>query len=572
MEHIDYVLNLMRFAFRANRLLYLSIAVSIFSVAIELLALSSLLPLLEFAAGKSPSADGIIMRALTLWKGAVSEEALLWLFMMLLTVRISTQIIGQALAMFLGRRVLAQLCSKAFEQVLDRLNIRELNEKSIGFYISLAGDESYRASNLVMSITQFASTAVLAVLYFFAIARFSPLTAVLILAFSLFTIIALYKVAKVSQRWGNQITELSRKANSIFLDSMNNIKAVRAFSAEKYVKNIQRKLIFGYAKTQFLIELVALLSKMLPILLLLLISGIWFASSSHAVGGSNVAFIVTLIVYLMRFFPTVGQGVTLLIKIVADAKSGRDVTEFLGSQHVDQSASAHPLGEVRQIDLLELGFSYGQGGKKKILKGVNLKFEQGKSYALVGKSGVGKSTLVDLMLKFYLPSAGEVYLNNEPVTDIADFEIRKRIILVSQEAAIFDDTVINNVRLGMEASLDEVHAACKGADIHDVIESMAEGYNTRLQYQGKNLSGGQRQRIAIARALLRNPDVLIFDESTSALDKATQEKVVENILRGGVNKIVIFVTHDPYIMQRVDQVIDMGKVNAAHRTQLPHPH
>jgi ABC-type bacteriocin/lantibiotic exporter with double-glycine peptidase domain len=106
-----------------------------------------------------------------------------------------------------------------------------------------------------------------------------------------------------------------------------------------------------------------------------------------------------------------------------------------------------------------------------------------------------------------------------------------------------------------------VRAACVNAHIHEVIESMADGYNTRLQYQGKNLSGGQRQRIAIARALLRKPDVLIFDESTSALDKATQQKVVENILREYSNKIVIFVTHDPHIMKRVDEVVDLEKIN-----------
>ena len=114
----------------------------------------------------------------------------------------------------------------------------------------------------------------------------------------------------------------------------------------------------------------------------------------------------------------------------------------------------------------------------------------------------------------------------------------------------------------MDASLSAVQAACDRACVHEVIEEMADGYNTRLQYQGRNLSGGQRQRIAIARALLRKPDVLILDESTNALDKLTQERVVENVLQEYSKKIVIFVTHDPSIIKRVNEIVDLESINS----------
>lgn len=572
MRNLEYVVNLMRFAFRANPLLYLSMVVSMLSVAIELLAMSSLFPLFQLVSGSVPSTDGIIAQLISMMGVAVSAQALLWAFLALFAIRIITQLVGQSLSLYLGKRVMAQLCSGAFERIIHSSSIREINEKSIGFYISLAGDESFRASTLVISLTQFISTAALALLYFAAIAKYSLVVAGLILLFSLGSLIMLYRVTKLSHRLGGQQTEESRRAGTLFLDSLNNIKAVRSFSAENYVVKIHRAMMFSYTKTLFWIEELSLSTRLVPILLLLLLFGMWLAWSAQALANVGLAFVVTMIVYLMRFFPTVGQGVALLMRIVSDAKSGKDVTAILGSPQIDQSGFAHLVDDIHQIGLQEVGFSYAQGGKKKVLKGVSLKFEQGRSYALVGKSGVGKSTLIDLMLKFYLPTAGRICMNDEPISGVPDCEIRKKVILVSQEAAIFDDTVINNVRLGMDASIDEVHAACKGAEIHEVIEGMADGYDTRLQYQGKNLSGGQRQRIAIARALLRKPDVLIFDESTSALDKATQEQVVGNILREYAGKIVIFVTHDPHVMERVDEVIDLGKINAAYQPHTADPH
>ena len=561
MKHLDYVLSLTKFAFKANPLLYLSIAISLCSVVIEVLAMSSLLPLFSLVSGGAPATNGIIVRTLILLRFAVSAKALLWAFTILLAVRILTQLMGQSLSMYLGKRVMAQLGSRAFEQIVNKLSITKISEKSIGFYISLAGDESFRASTLVISLTQFVNTAVLSLLYFAAIAHYSLATAGLIMTFMLCSLIVLFRVVKVSHRLGGRQIEESRKASSIFLDSLNNIKAVRAFSAEKYVTGIYRAMMYGYTRTLFLVDEVSLLAKLVPVLLLILISSVWLAWRGQSIESVGLAFIVTMIVYLVRFFPTVGQGVTLLMKIASDAKSGKDVTAILDTKLPVQPGSSRTLGDIEKIDLRDVSFSYDESAKKKILQGVNLKFEQGKSYALVGKSGVGKSTLVDILLKFYLPTAGHLYINNESISEVADSEIRKKIILVSQEAAIFDDTVINNICIGMEATLSEVQSACMAAYIHDVIEGMAEGYNTRLQYQGKNLSGGQRQRIAIARALLRKPDVLIFDESTSALDKVTQEQVIENILREYSNKIVIFVTHDPHIMKRVDEIVDFGEIN-----------
>jgi ABC-type bacteriocin/lantibiotic exporter with double-glycine peptidase domain len=537
------------------------VLISLLSVAVELLAMSSLFPLMQMISSAAPSTGGIIARGLIMLGISLNAAAFLWAFIALLALRIVTQIVGQTLSSRLGKRVLAQLGAQAFEQIMHKLSIREINEKSIGFYIGLAGDESFRASTLVISLTQFVSTAALAGLYFIAIAISSPTTATLVLVFLACSSLALYWVLKLSHRLGARQTTESRRAHAIFLDSLNNLKAVRAFSAERYVVGIYRTIIFGYTRILFWIDELALLARLVPILLLLLIFGIWMVWSGQTIGNTGLATIVTMIVYLMRFFPTVGDGAHLLFKIVSDAKSGKDVTRMIGNASAGVSYVPALGGSIRRIDLQDVGFSYGSDEDPPILTGINLSFVRGRNYAIVGKSGAGKSTLIDLLLKFYPQTKGEIFVNGTLISDVSNIEIRRQIIMVSQDAAIFDDTVTNNIQLGMECSQTEIRAACEAARIHEDIEAMANGYDTRLQYQGKNLSGGQRQRIAIARALLRKPDVLILDESTSALDKTTQEQVVTNILTEYSGRIVIFVTHDPAIMARVDGVIDMSKIN-----------
>lgn len=569
MRHWDYVFKLLRFAFRANPLLYLSIFVSLLSVAVELLAILSLFPLFQLVSTGRPPAGNVIVGLMGKVGIPVTGTAMLWTFIALLMLRIVTQIVGQTLSMYLGKRVLAQLGSRAFDQIVHRLPIREVNDKSIGFYIGLAGDEAFRASTLILSLTEFVNTATLAGLYFVAIAMASPTTAGVVLLFLVCSSVALLGVFKASHRLGARQTTESRRAHSIFLDSLNNLKAVRAFSAEPYVVGVYRNIIFGYTRILFFIDELSLLARLVPVLLLLAIFGGWLALSSQSVESAGLAVLVTMIVYLMRFFPAVGDAAKLLFKVVSDAKSGKDVTAVLGSDALPESAQLRPVHDIEAIRFQDVGFSYDADGGREILRNVSCTFERGRSYALIGRSGTGKSTLVDILLKFYPPTSGELYIDDTPMSLVADSEIRAHVILVSQDAAIFDDSVANNVRLGMQASLEQVQAACRVACIDDVIVAMADGYDTRLQYQGKNLSGGQRQRIAIARALLRNPRVLILDESTSALDKATQQRIVDNVLQEYRQRILIFVTHDPYIMQRVDQVVDLESINARALMQEP---
>jgi ABC-type multidrug transport system fused ATPase/permease subunit len=563
MHRFKYVTNLVAFALRENPLLWAGIGLSLCSVALELLAMSSLMPLFELISGGPPSSHGLIPRLLLALGFQVEPGTLLWAFIILFAIRILTQLVAQMQSTYFSKLVMAQLGSRSFEQILRRIAIREISQKSIGFYVGLAGDEAFRASTLVMSLTQLLSTAALALFYYVAILAYSVVTGALVVAFLLCTSVPFLLAMRASHRLGGRQTEQSRRAHSIFLDALNNLKTVRSFSAEQYASDLYRGTIFAYVRTLFLSDAIALLIKLLPVLLLLAVFATWLFFSHHALQHVGVAFIVTMIVYLMRFFPVLGQCGMLAMKVANDAKAGKDVTALVHPIGEPAPVPARATGSILDIEFDAVGFSYDERAATPVLSDIRLRLQRGKSYALVGKSGIGKSTLIDLLLKFHPPTSGELRVNSVPMSEVTDTEIRTRIILVGQEPAIFDDTVTHNVCLGRPADPSEVEVACRKARIHPVIEAMPQGYGTRLQYQGKNLSGGQRQRIAIARALLRDPDVLVLDEATSALDKETQSEVIEGVLREYSDRIVILVTHDPHLVGLVDEVIDLSALNLA---------
>ena len=183
------------------------------------------------------------------------------------------------------------------------------------------------------------------------------------------------------------------------------------------------------------------------------------------------------------------------------------------------------------------------------------RFKAGSSYAICGPSGSGKSTLVDLILGL-IPNAGlDIRVNGAPLAELDAQDYRKRVILVEQQSRIFNDTVRNNIVFGLTASEEDIRTAVRLAAFDRVLSGLPNGLETMLDYQGTNLSGGQKQRLGIARALLRNPDVLVLDESVSALDAPTRNAVLGNILEHFRDKIVIVVTHDPVVISQMQTTL-----------------
>ena len=206
------------------------------------------------------------------------------------------------------------------------------------------------------------------------------------------------------------------------------------------------------------------------------------------------------------------------------------------------------------IEFHDVHFTYG-GSDTEVIRGIDLKLPRGRTIALVGQSGSGKSTLVDLLPRYHDVTGGFISIDGTDVREFGLHDLRSLIGNVNQEAILFNDTFFNNIAFGVEnATMDEVIAAAKIANAHEFIMASDQGYDTMVGDRGCRLSGGQRQRISIARAILKNPPILILDEATSALDTESERLVQEALERLMRSRTTIAIAHRLSTIKNADEI------------------
>lgn len=564
--HFDYLGRLFAFAFRRYPILYGAMAIYIVSVILEVLAMNAFIPLSEIASGRAVSENNVVIFLLSALSLKISSKYIFLAYTIIFALRVVTQILAERILLNITiNRMPAEVMSRGLRNIVQYYHINAIEKQSAGHLITLTGEEVHRAASIIATSIRFVSTAILIVLYYSTIVIFSPATGIGILAFLVISALSTYSVFRTVHRLGILTMESSRSVTSILVDALNGVRSVRAFGAENYVLTKFEQDVFPHKKRLFTIEFVNLLGKLFPMLLLVVTFGFFILIGTQVSKTAfDYAFAVTLLIFLLRFFLAVGDAANVFLKIVSDAKAAEDITDVIDEAKAQQqtllleAANGILQEPIRTITVQDLSFSYLPDCP--ILRNLSLTFERGLTYAIVGESGAGKSTLLDIILRFQEPMKGRVLLNGTALETLNIHELRKEVVLLGQETMIFNDTVRHNITYGATASEDDIQTAARIACVEEVITTMTAGYETLLQYRGTNLSGGQRQRIGIARALVRKPDVLILDESMSALDPATKETVIENILAEYRNKIVIFVSHDPAIREKVDVVIELRNV------------
>ncbi len=256
------------------------------------------------------------------------------------------------------------------------------------------------------------------------------------------------------------------------------------------------------------------------------------------------------------------NGITSLQKGTVSAKRIFEIIDAIPA--VQNKPGAISLKEfTNSIEFKKVSFAYD---REIVLNNINLKIEKGRTVALVGSSGGGKSTLADLIPRFYDPTAGEVLLDGVSLADYEIESLRKQMGVVTQESILFNDSIFNNIAFGMESAKEEdvIHAA-KVANAHDFIMQTDEGYQTLIGERGSKLSGGQRQRISIARAVLKNPPILILDEATSALDSESERLVQDALTHLMENRTSIVIAHRLSTIQHADEIIVIQNGQIAER-------
>jgi ATP-binding cassette subfamily B protein len=241
-------------------------------------------------------------------------------------------------------------------------------------------------------------------------------------------------------------------------------------------------------------------------------------------------------------------------------------------REVEDRPRARPLAAgPATVRFEHVDFSYEP--KRRILFDVGFEIPAGSKIAVVGHSGSGKSTLARLLFRFYDVNAGRITINGSDIRDVTQSSLREAIGIVPQDTVLFNDTILYNIHYGRpEASRDEVMEAARAAHIHDFVESLPDGYESRVGERGLKLSGGEKQRVAIARAILKNPRILIFDEATSALDSETEQGIQAELDRIAKGRTTLVIAHRLSTVMDADQilVLDGGRVveRGTHRELL----
>ena len=362
------------------------------------------------------------------------------------------------------------------------------------------------------------------------------------------------------QQWGYLMSQIE--------ETLGGLRIIKAFNAEKKIQDrfeksndTFRRLTNRIYRRQQMAHPMSEFLGTATIAIVLWYGGTLILSANSPIDAS------TFIYYLVIFYSIINPAKDLSKASYAIQKglaSMERVDKILQAEsNINDPADPKPIALNEQICYRDVWFKYQQDW---ILKGVNLTIHKGHTVALVGQSGSGKSTLVDLLPRFYDVDKGSITIDGTDVRESTLYDLRGLMGNVNQEAILFNDTFFNNIAFGVEgATLAQVEEAARIANAHDFIMASEEGYDTNIGDRGGKLSGGQRQRISIARAILKNPPILILDEATSALDTESErlvQEALENLMR---NRTTIVIAHRLSTIRNADEICVMHEGEIVER-------
>jgi len=376
----------------------------------------------------------------------------------------------------------------------------------------------------------------------------------------------LRKLRRGNRRRGNEHGEMT----SVLQETVAGVRLVKSFGAEDYEERRFVAASDTYARTTMRLAQLSFLAPPVTevIGMLIAVTLLWIGARqvlvAHSLSGADL---ITFLIYVLRLLQPLKQLTSVPATAQSSLASAERLFEILDTpseRAIDRGTIA--VDGFRDALVFDgVGFSYGTDGEDRaVLRDITLTARPGDVVALVGASGAGKTTLVDLIPRFYEPTAGRITLDGTDTRDIRLASLRALIGIVSQDTVLFHDTVRNNIAYGAAAKYSDaqIEAAARAANAHAFIAALPEGYDTLLGERGTRLSGGQRQRIAIARALLSDPPILILDEATSALDTESERLVqaaVDRLLEG---RTVFVIAHRLSTVRHATQilVLDRGEI------------
>jgi ATP-binding cassette subfamily B multidrug efflux pump len=372
--------------------------------------------------------------------------------------------------------------------------------------------------------------------------------------------IAIYYVNNTIHRRSEKIQESLSDLTSNAQESYSGIRVIKSFVQEKamlgfFAKNSEeyRKNAIGLAKVEAIYFPSITLLIGLSTLLTIMIGGLYYINGGHNVG---IDTIVEFVMYInMLTFPVSAIGLTASM-IQRAAASQKRINEFLQTEpSIKEPPTPVSVSLQGNIRFENVDFIYGHTGIH-ALRNFNLDIKKGEKVAIVGRTGSGKSTVAQLLLRMYDATKGKIELDGISIQQVGLGSLREQISFVPQDVFLFSDTVANNIAFGLEKpGMDAIERAARQACVHGEIMRFPEKYETMIGERGVTLSGGQKQRISIARALIKQPNLVIFDDCLSAVDAKTEKEIIGNLNEYLQDKTAIIITHRIFSLFNFDKIV-----------------
>ncbi|MDR0295329.1 MAG: ABC transporter ATP-binding protein/permease [Prevotellaceae bacterium] len=470
---------------------------------------------------------------------------------------------GQCIMASLRTEVIFKIRKSLMDKII-KLDIAYFNKKKKGDIISvLSNDVSEVQANVIKSFHIVFREPFLILGYFAVLFYMSyQLTIITLVALPLSALL----ISKVTRK----LRGIAVKAQSVLgqllamiEETISGARIIKAFNGQQYVRNkfntINREQTNLYCKIYYKQELASPLSEFLGItvaMVILLFGGWWILNAKSTFTVSS--FIVYLAFYYQILVPLKSIA-TAYTDIRRGMASADRIFEVLDTS-IEIKKVENPIdinSFEKNIEFKDVCFAYQSLA---VLNNVNITFSKGKMYAIVGPSGAGKTTMVDLIPRFYDVTSGAILIDGIDIRQYQPKKLMSLIGVVNQEPILFNDTVHNNIAFGLENVPEEaIMEAAKIANAHDFIMELEQGYQTNIGDRGNKLSGGQKQRISIARAVLKNPPILILDEATSSLDTESERLVQEALTNLMKNRTSIVIAHRLSTIQHADQIVVLQK-------------
>ncbi|WP_103588715.1 ABC transporter ATP-binding protein [Campylobacter concisus] len=462
---------------------------------------------------------------------------------------------------YIGQDTIRRFREKMVENLLN-LDMKFFNDFRTGELISRTTNDIERIRSIVSSFIPELIRELVTIIGLLCVVIYqSPKLAFFALVVMPVAIYPISRLAKKMKKISKQSQEKTSDITSALSEIFTNIEIIKANNAQKYEHSRfveeNNKFFKLNLKT---VKIEQLVSPLMETIGSIGVAAVIIIGGKDVIDGNiNMGAFFSFLTALFMLYTPLKRIVNIYNKM-QDAIAASERTFFLMDKVSEIKDGEKELSE--EINLIKFKGVCLNYGDKEVLKGINLEARKSEFIALVGSSGGGKTSLMNLLMRFYDVNSGEILINNTNLKDIKIHSLRQNIGLVTQRVYIFNDTIAKNVAYGREFNEEAVINALKMANAYEFVNKLDNGINTILNEFGTNLSGGQRQRIAIARALYQNPQILIFDEATSALDNDSEKEITKAINNLRNKKIIFVIAHRLSTVESADKiaVLSDGKI------------